>query len=112
MAYDLYNIEGRLKEMDPNILRIDFDYDKELHEIIAVDKLGTQYVAMTVKHGELDSRVITRMQEIDPRRGFRPFDELMNWMDQKAHNDEKKVEDMARDFAETIHRPLVEDYCY
>jgi len=112
MAFnDLYNIEDRLKEIDPNILRIDFDYDKQLHEIIAVDKLGAQYVAMTVKHGELDARVIRRMQQIDPRK-FNPFDEVMEWHRKKERSEEKKVEDMARDFAENLRKPLIQDAFY
>lgn len=108
---DIYHIEERLKEIDPNILRIDFDYDKQVHEIIAVDKLGAQYVAMTVKHGELDARVLKRMQEIDPRK-FNPFDELEKWQVQKERAEQRKVEDMARDFVDTFHAPLVRDAFY
>lgn len=108
---DLYHIEDRLKEIDPNILRIDFNYDKKLHEIIAVDKLGTQYVAMTVKHGELDARVLQRIQQIDPRK-FNAFDEIGKWLHKKEIDEDKKVSEIARNMADTLRKPLIYDAMY
>ncbi|OAS19248.1 hypothetical protein [Paenibacillus oryzisoli] len=108
---DLYYIEDRLKEIDPNILRIDFDYDNLKHQVIAVDKLGTQYVAMTVKHGELDARVVRRIQQIDPRK-FNPFDDIGKWLHKKELDEDKKVNEIARGMAETLRKPLMHDAMY
>jgi hypothetical protein len=108
---DIYHIEDRLREIDHNILRIDFDYDREMHKVVAVDKMGTQYTAMMVKHGELDARVVSKFQRIDPRK-FNPFDEVDQWLQKKDRDDEKKIEDMSRNMADLLHKPLIQDAFY
>lgn len=101
--YDIYHIEERLQEVDPNILRIDFDPDTLRHEIVARDKANNEYVAMTVPLGKLDARVVERVKEIDPRRGYNPFDDIEKWMNDKERRENRRIEDMARDMADNVY---------
>ena len=107
---DIHNIEERLNQIDPRIIRIDFDYHKERYKIIAWDeKEHCEYIAFTVPWGELDARVEREVYRIRPRPGYNPFDELRRMEEQKERDDERKIEDMARDMAETIYKPLLYD---
>lgn len=107
--YDYYNIEPQLQELDPNILRIDFDYDSEKHRIICWDPyLKEEYIAMTVPWKELDSRVVTHMRRINPTR-FNAFDELDQMMIKREIEQEKKVEEMAQSMADMLYKPLLKD---
>lgn len=107
--YDYYNIEQQLQEMDPNILRIDFNYSTERHQIICWDgKLKEEYIAMTVPWNELDSRVVTHMRRINPTR-FNAFDELDQMMLLREIEQEKKIEEIARGMADVLYKPLLKD---
>jgi hypothetical protein len=107
--YDLYNIEQRLQELDPNILRIDFDYDRERHQIIAWDAYNKEeYIAMTVPWNELDARVVLHMQRINPER-FNAFAELDKLNAIRERDQERKTEDMAHSMADMLYKPLLKD---
>lgn len=107
--FDLYNIEQRLQELDPNLLRIDFNFDTERHQIIAWDaKNKEEYIAMTVPWNELDARVVTHMQKINPTR-FNAFAELDKLMMQRERAEEKKLEDMSHSMADMLYKPLLAD---
>jgi hypothetical protein len=82
------------------------------HKIIAIDKQGVEYTAMTVPLGQLDARVVHRMQEIDPKKGYRAFDEVERLTRQRERNEERKVEDMAHSMADMLHKPLIRDAFY
>ena len=107
--FDLYNIEQRLQEIDPNILRIDFNFDTERHQIIAWDaKNKEEYIAMTVPWKELDARVVVHMQKINPTR-FNAFAELDKMMQHREREEEKKLEDMSHSMADMLYKPLLAD---
>lgn len=109
--FDLYNIEQRLQELDPNILRIDFDFASERHRIIAWDaKNKEEYIAMTVPWNELDARVVVHMQKINPTR-FNAFAELDKMMLQREQAEEKKLEEMSHSMADMLYKPLLADAC-
>lgn len=110
--YDVYHIEERLREWHPAVLRIDFEERRKIHKVIMKDARGQEYTAMHVPLGELDARVIHRMMEINPERGYRAFDEINRNIRQREREQERKIEDMAYDMAETLRRPLIEDYFY
>ena len=107
--YDYYNIEQQLQELDPNILRIEFDYSRERHKIICFDPyLKEEYIAMTVPWKELDSRVVTHMRRINPTR-FNAFAELDQLMIMREIEQEKKIEEMAASMADMLYKPLLAD---
>ncbi|HBS46285.1 MAG TPA: hypothetical protein DEA91_20765 [Paenibacillus sp.] len=110
--YDYYNIEPQLQELDPNILRIDFDYRTEKHRIMCWDPyLKEEYIAMTVPWKDLDSRVVTHMRRINPTK-FNAFDELEQNMILREIEQEKKIEEMAHSMADMLYKPLLKDaYC-
>lgn len=108
--YDIYHIEERLKEWHPAVLRIDWDVNQ--HKIIMKDARDKEYTAMHVPFGHLDARVIHRMMEINPERGYSPFDEIDRNIRQRERDQERKIENIAYDMANTLHRPLIEDYFY
>lgn len=110
--YDLYYIEDRLKQWHPAVLRIDFEEQRKIHKVVMLDARGQEYTAMHVPLGELDARVIQRMMEINPERGYKAFDEIERNIQQREREQERKIEDMAYDMAETLRRPLIEDYFY
>jgi len=110
--YDLYNIEDRLKEIDSRILRIDFNYERERHEIIAWDDTNkVEYIAFTVPWGQLDGRVEEELRRIRPER-YNAFEEWRQMEERRERAEEKKIEDLARDFAETFREPLIRDAFY
>jgi hypothetical protein len=107
--YDVYDIERRLKQYDDRILRIDFDHRRGLHRIICWDPIYyEEYTAMTVAAGQLDARVERRMMEINPKH-FNAIADIDAARAQKERQDERKIEDMARDFADVFHKPLIRD---
>ncbi|QHT61699.1 hypothetical protein GXP70_18110 [Paenibacillus lycopersici] len=107
--YDVHDIERRLREIDPKIIRIDFDHRRALHRIIAVDRLGDEYTAWTVPLGELDARQEREAYRINPER-YNAFDELRAAEAAKQRRQDAKVTDMATDMAENLissfsHKP-------
>lgn len=108
--YDVYHIEERMKAWNPLIQRI--EWKDEQHKIIAKDALGSEYIAMSVPHGQLDARVVYRMMEINPERGYNPFDELDRHFDERERKENRRIEAMAADFADNFRRPLIENYFY
>jgi hypothetical protein len=110
--YDPYYIEERMRELNWRLRRIDWNDRAKRHEIIAVDAMNQEYIAMTVKPGQLDDRVLTRLKEIDPTNGYNPFRELEKWQKQKERDEERKVEDMAYGMADTLYKPLIQDAFY
>lgn len=110
--FDIYNIESRLREWDENVLRIDFDEGRGLHKVVCKDKLGLEYVAMTVPVGKLDARVVHRMMEINPKRGYNPFDEIDQATEQREQASEKRIGDMAHSMADMLYRPLMNHALY
>ena len=109
--YDVYHIEERLQELDPNILRVDFDNRRKLHRIICTDGRA-EYTAMTVPLGNLDSRVVTRMMEINPKRGYNPFHEIDKAAELKQKRDESRVSDIAYGMADIFFKPLTQHAFY
>lgn len=110
MAFaDIYNIEDRLKRIDSRIIRIDFDHKKMRHSIIAWDEQDhDEYIAFTVPLGQLDARVEQELLRIRPGQ-YNAFDELREWEAKKERERESKIEDMARDMADTLYKPLLRD---
>lgn len=110
MAFaDLYNIEDRLKQIDDRILRIDFDFNKLRHNVIAWDpKDEDEYVAFTVPLGELDARVEKDMYKIRNEQ-YSAFDELRAWEAKKERDEERRIEDMAHGMADLLYKPLLRD---
>lgn len=110
--YDVYHIEERLKSWNPNVVRIDWDADREVHKIICQDAFKKEYVGMTVPFGKLDARVIHRMMEINPERGYNPFNELDDWFNKKDREDDHKMAEMAYGMADVLRKPLLNDALY
>lgn len=110
MAFaDLYHIEERLQQIDSRILRIDFDYKKRRHLVIAWNEAERdEYVAFTVPYGQLDARVVEELNRIRPER-YNAFDELRAWEAKKEREEEMKIEDMARNMGDMLYRPLLRD---
>jgi hypothetical protein len=104
--HDIYYIDERLKAYDPN-LRVEWDSRKRVHRVIYHNDL-----VMIVPEGKLDARVYDRIRWIDRRNGFNPFQYVRNELDKRDRTQEKKVEHMAQDMADMLHRPLVENYLY
>lgn len=107
--YDIHNMEERLQEIDPRIVRIDFNHARERHEIIARDNHGAEYIAFTVPWGELDARVERELYRIRPER-MNPFEEVRRAEERKQRAEDKKIHDMATDLVENIqssfrHKP-------
>lgn len=102
--FDLYGIEDRLREYDPELFRrIDFDHKRGLHRIICYDPiLREEYIAFTVKPGELDNRTVKEYMEIHPRNGFNLFRYFDEQRAIKERRDENRIRDMATDLAENI----------
>lgn len=110
---DLYNIEERLREWDENILRVDWDARKLRHRIICRDeRTGEEYIAMTVPLGQLDARVVNRMMEINPKRGYNPFHEIDRARAAKERRDEIRISEMAHGMADVLHKPLINHAFY
>lgn len=110
--YDYYNIEQRLREIDENILRIDFDYKRERHKIICWDPyLREEYTAMTVPWNELDNRVVVDMMRMNPAK-FNALDELQQMMIKREIEAGKKIEEMAHSMADMLYKPLLRDAVY
>jgi hypothetical protein len=110
--YDPFKIEERLKEYDPH-LRIEWDAEDQVHEVIYHNPLTTQDdIIMTVQPGQLDVRIYHRVIEIDRKRGYNPFKVVDDWIAKRDHDENKKIEDMARDFTDMLHKPLKENYLY
>lgn len=108
--FDIYHIEERMKELSWRLRRIEWNDRHKRHEIIAVDNLNMEYIAMTVKPGQLDGRILDRLKEIDPTNGYNPFRELERYERQKERAEERKITDMATDMAENLqssfrHKP-------
>lgn len=105
--FDPHEIERRLMEYDDRVLRIDFDHRRGLHRIICFDTfLQEEYIAMTVPAGQLDARVEIEMMKINPNH-FNALEYIDKARADKERRDDNKVGDMARDFAELFHKPLV-----
>lgn len=108
--YDVYDIERRLQEYDSRVLRIDFNESRGVHYIICWDPIvQEEYSAMTVPAGQLDARVERRMMEINPNH-FNAINDIDQHRANKERADERRVEDMARDMADTFYKPLIKDY--
>lgn len=107
--YDYYNIEKQLQELDPKILRIDFDYSRERHLIMCWDPcLKEEYIAMSVPWRELDSRVVTHMRRINPEK-FNAFEELDRLTAIREAKQEKKIVEMSHSMADMLYKPLLAD---
>lgn len=108
--WDVHDIERRLQEYDPRVLRIDLDRKRMKHKVICWDPIQyEEYTAMTVPVGELDARVERRMMEINPER-FNAMDDIYKSIDAREKASDQKASDMALDMAETIlssfkHKP-------
>jgi hypothetical protein len=102
--YDIYNVEERLREYDPELFRrVDWDEKRSLHRIICYDPHDREeYCAFTVQHGQLDHRVVSDFMRISPKNGYNPFEELDQKIDEKERAQERKITDMATDLAENI----------
>lgn len=108
--FDPHEIERRLMEYDDRVLRISFDHGRGLHRIICWDNsCQEEYVAMTVPAGQLDARIEREMMKINPNH-FNALAYIDDARAAKERREERKVEDMARDFADNFHKPLVRDY--
>lgn len=100
--WDVHDIERRLQEQDPRVLRIDLDRKGMRHRIICWDPIQhEEYTAMSVPVGQLDVRVERRMAEINPER-FNAVDDVNKALRAKEQAEEKKVSDMALDMAENL----------
>lgn len=110
--YDVFHIEERLNEWHPAVLRIDWDDTRKIHKIIMKDAQNHEYTAMHVPAGHLDARVIYRMMEINPERGYNPFDEIDHNIRQREKGQNDRMEDMARDMANNLYEPIMRDYFY
>jgi hypothetical protein len=104
--HDVYYIDERLQEYDPN-LRVEWNPRKRIHQVLYQNE-----PVMAVPEGKLDARVYHRIVEIDRRNGFDPFKTVDQWLVHRDRQEEKKVEHMAQDMADMLHRPLVENYLY
>lgn len=102
--YDIYHIEERLKDYDPEIFRrIEFDEKRGLHRLICYDpKTREEYIAFTVPHGKLDHRTVARYMEIHPKNGFNVFKYLDRELEKRERQQEKKISDMAHDLVDNI----------
>lgn len=108
--FDVHDIERRICEYDPRIRRIDFNHKRGMHRIIGYDHtVDEEYIVMTVPAGQLDARVERRIMEINPDH-FNALEDIDAARVERERREERKVEDMARDFADVFHKPLVRDY--
>lgn len=103
--YDVYNIEARLKEYDPEMFRrIDWDDKRNLHKIICWDpEEREEYTAFTVPHGKLDHRTACDFMRINPRNGYNPFEEIDKSLEQKVKCEDQKISDMAQNLADNLY---------
>lgn len=99
--YDLYDMERRLHEIDPHIIRIDWDARREQHNIIAVDRTGDEYTAWTVPWGQLDARQEWELYRLNPDR-YNAFDELRKLEAAHERHRNAKITDMATDLADNL----------
>lgn len=101
---DIYQIEERLQEYDPELFRrIDFDERRGLHRLICYDPLNREeYVAFTVPVGKLDNRTVIRYKEIHPRNGFNVFQYLDKELEKKERMQDQRISDMAHDMADNL----------
>jgi len=102
-------MERRLNQVDPRIIRIDFDHRRERHKIIAVDTTGAEYTAWTVPWGELDARQEREAYRINPER-YNAFEELRAAEEARQRREDRKITDMATDMADNMllsfrHKP-------
>jgi|HigsolmetaGSP11D_1036233.scaffolds.fasta_scaffold17374_2 hypothetical protein len=102
--YDIYHIEERLQQYDPDYFRrIDFDEKRGLHRLICYDPVNREeYVAFTVPAGKLDHRTVAKYMEIHPRNGFNIFKYLDQELNKREREQEKRISDMAHDLADNI----------
>ena len=110
--YDIYHIEERLREWHPSFVRLEWEDERKIHKVIMRDALNLEYTAMHVPHGQLDARVLYRMMEINPERGYNPFHEIDRNIRERERAENHRIEEMAYDFASNFRRPLIEDYFY
>jgi hypothetical protein len=110
MAFgDVYNIEQRLQQIDERILRIDFDFGKMRHNIIAWDPHDEdEYIAWTVPWGELDARVEKDFIKIRSPR-YNAFDEIRESEAKKERDEEKKMHEIAESMADVLYKPLMRE---
>lgn len=99
--YDLYDMERRLQEIDPRIIRIDWDARREQHNIIAVDRAGDEYTAWTVPWGDLDARQERELYRLNPER-YNAFAELREMEAARERRQDAKITDMATDLADNL----------
>ena len=104
MAFaDIYHIESRINQIDPRIIRIDWDEKRALHKIIVWDEHDREeYTAFTVPHGELDARVESDIYRLNPAR-YNVMEELQKMAEEKQRHNDNKVSDMARDMADNLY---------
>lgn len=107
--FDVYHMEERLMAIDENIVGIMWNDKKERHEVMAVDARNELYIAFTVKHGELDGRWEQELRYLNPRRGYSAWKDLEKSWAEKERQDDKKIADMARDFADHLYQPMLRD---
>jgi hypothetical protein len=103
---DVFNIEKRLKEYDDE-LSLKWSYHTGNYVVLHKGKH-----VMTVPHGELDARVITKMKQIDPRNGYDIMKDIEETNEKIKQDQQAKVADMAEQFAKDIRKPLIEDAFY
>jgi hypothetical protein len=110
MAFaDIYNMQERLNRIDPRIIRIDFDFDKQRHNVIAWDaKEHDEYIAFTVPLGELDARVEKELYRIRPEN-YNVFDELRAFEAKREQEEDQRISEMAHGMADVLYKPLMRD---
>src|SRR5690606_16196775 len=93
--YDIYHIEERLQQYDPDYFRrIDFDEKRGLHRLICYDPVNREeYIAFTVPAGKLDHRTVAKYMEIHPRNGFNIFKYLDAELQKRDRAQEKRISD-------------------
>lgn len=109
MAFaDIYNIKQRINQIDPRMIRIDWDEKRLLHKIIAWDRFDEEeYVAFTVPHGELDARVERDVYRLNPER-YNVMEELRKMAEEKQRREDSKISDMAHDLADNLY----DSFCF
>lgn len=111
MAFaDIYNMEQRLNQIDPRIIRIDFDSKRMRHKVVAWDeKNHEEYIAFTVPFGQLDARVEWDVYKSRPESSYDPFEEIRQSDIKKEREEDKKISDMAYSMADMLYKPLMRD---
>lgn len=91
MVGDIYDIEARLKEQDPD-LSLGFNYDNGNYRVYHKNQFVLEWPR------PLDARLLNHMRKIDIRRGYNPIEEI------DSHNEaiEKELEKQRLNHIEAV----------